>query len=209
MNPTRILHGLGVTELIIASVVIVSLIGFASEKIKRALLLSPYRVVRRGEVYRLFTAGWIHADGMHLAMNMFVLYMFAGRVVAKLGPVMFAGLYLSAVVVAFLPTTLRHFNQPAYGSLGASGAVAAVMLSAILLYPHMTISLLFLPIPVPGVVFGALYIAYSVWRSHGSADNINHDAHFSGALYGALATFVLAPGAVQHTIRVVQHMLGA
>jgi len=207
MNPTRILHDFDVTELVIASVVVVSLIAFSSERIKRALLLSPYRV-KRGEVYRLFTGGWVHADGMHLAMNMFVLYMFAGRVVAKLGPMLFLGLYISAVVVAFLPTTLRYANQPAYGSLGASGAVAAVMLSAILLYPRMTISLMFIPIPIPGVVFGALYIAYSVWRSHSARDNINHDAHFSGAIYGALATFVLAPHAVENTVRVVRHMLG-
>ncbi len=207
MNPTRVLQGFGVTELIIASVVVVSLIAFSSERIKRALLLIPYRV-RRGEVYRLFTAGWIHADGMHLAMNMFVLYMFADRVVAKLGPMLFAALYVSAVVVAYLPTTLRHYNQPSYGSLGASGAVAAVMLSAILLYPHMTISLLFIPIPIPGIVFGALYIGYSVWRSSGSRDNINHDAHFSGAIYGALATLILAPGQVRNTVQVVRHMLG-
>ncbi len=198
---------LGVTELLIASVVAVSLIAFVSEPIKRALLLIPYRV-RRGEVYRLLTAGWIHADGMHLAMNMFVLYMFADRVVAKFGPLLFLVLYVSAVVVAHLPTTLRYWNRPGYGSLGASGAVAAVMLSAILLYPSMRIGLLFLPFSVPGFVFAALYLVYSVWQSYRAADNVNHDAHFTGAVYGALVTFAFAPTQVEHSVRIVRHMLG-
>jgi membrane associated rhomboid family serine protease len=204
--PAAVSH-LGVTLLIIVSVVAVSVIAFSSERIKRALILSPYQV-RRGEVYRLVTGGWIHADMMHLAMNMFVLYMFADRVVAKFGPILFAGLYVSAVVVAHLPTTLRYWNRPGYGSLGASGAVAAVMFSAILLYPQMRIGLLFLPFAVPGVVFGALYMAYSVWQSYSASDNINHDAHFTGALYGALVTWAIAPSQVEHTIRVIRHMLG-
>jgi membrane associated rhomboid family serine protease len=110
--------------------------------------------------------------------------------------------------VAHLPTTLRYWNRPGYGSLGASGAVAAVMFSAILLYPQMRIGLLFLPFAVPGVVFGALYMAYSVWQSYSASDNINHDAHFTGALYGALVTWAIAPSQVEHTIRVIRHMLG-
>lgn len=197
----------GMFYLIAISVVIVSVIAFASDKIKRALVLNPYRV-QKGEVYRLFTAGWIHADAMHLAMNMFVLFMFADRVVAKFGELFFAGLYISAVVVAYIPTTVRYRNHPRYSSLGASGAVAAVMLCAILVYPQMKLSLLFLPIAVPGVVFGALYIIYSMWRSWGADDNVNHDAHFSGALYGAAVTFLWAPKAVEHSISVMRHMLG-
>jgi len=204
--PAAVSH-LGVTLLLIASVVAVSLIAFSSERVKRALILSPYQV-RRGEVYRLFTGGWIHADMMHLAMNMFVLYMFANRVVAKFGPILFAGLYVSAVVVAHVPTTLRYWNRPGYGSLGASGAVAAVMFSAILLYPQMRIGLLFLPFAVPGFVFGALYMVYSVWQSYSASDNVNHDAHFTGALYGALVTWAIAPTQVEHTIGVIRHMLG-
>lgn len=207
MNIPATVSHLGVTLLIIISVVVVSVIALSSERIKRALMLSPYQV-RRGEVYRLLTGGWIHADVMHLAMNMFVLYMFADRVVAKFGPILFAGLYVSAVVVAHLPTTLRYWNRPGYGSLGASGAVAAVMLSAILLYPRMRVGILFLPFAVPGFVFGGLYMLYSVWQSYNASDNINHDAHFTGALYGAVATYVLAPKQVEHTVLVIRHMVG-
>jgi membrane associated rhomboid family serine protease len=99
-------------------------------------------------------------------------------------------------------------KNPRYNSLGASGAVAAVMFSAILLYPKMKMSLLFVPIPVPAVVFGALYMAYSVWRSYSVRDNVNHSAHFSGALYGAILTALWAPAQVESTLQVVRKMLG-
>jgi len=207
MNLLTTLRDYGVTVLIMASVAGVSLLAFASDSVKRALILNPYRV-RHGEVHRLLTAGWIHADMMHLAMNLFVLFTFADRVVAKLGPVLFAGLYFTSVIVAYLPTTLRHWKRPAYQSLGASGAVSAVMFSAILLYPRMKLSLLFLPIAVPGVIFGALYMLYSVWRSYDARDNVNHDAHFAGALYGALVTVVLEPKQVARSVVVVRQLLG-
>ncbi len=207
MDLEKIVREFGVTVLIMISVAAVSVVAFVSDTIKRALILNPYRV-RRGEVHRLLTAGWIHADVMHLATNLFVLFMFADRVVAKFGPLIFVAFYVSAVVVAFIPTTLRHMNQPRYNSLGASGAVAAVMFSAILLYPKMKMSLLILPIPVPGVVFGVLYMIYSVWRSYDVRDNVNHSAHFSGALYGVIVTAVLAPAQVERTIVVVRRMLG-
>lgn len=196
-----------VTELIIASVVLVSLLGLVSAAVQRALVLIPYRV-RLGQVYRLLTAGWVHADVMHLAMNMFVLYVFADRVRAKVGNELFVVFYVSAVVVAYLPTTFRYWNRPRYSSLGASGAVAAVMLSAILLYPRLKLRLLFLPFAVPGVIFGALYILYSVWHSYSSNDNINHDAHFAGAIYGAVVTFLYAPAQVEHTLHVLQKLVG-
>jgi membrane associated rhomboid family serine protease len=207
MDLQSILLNFGVTVLIMVSVAAVSVLAFVSETVKRALILNPYRV-RRGEVHRLLTAGWVHADVTHLALNLLVLFMFADRVVAKLGPLGFAALYVSAVVVGFLPTTVRHWNRPAYNSLGASGAVAAIMFSAILLYPRMKLSLLFLPIPVPGVVFGVLYMAYSAWRSYEARDGINHDAHFSGALYGVLVTVVVAPSQVERTVLVMRQMVG-
>ena len=198
---------LTVTEILIASVVVVSVDGFASDSVQRTLVLNPFRVVR-GQVWRLLTAGWIHADVVHLAMNMFVFYVFADLVRTKLGDGLFVALYVSAVVVAYLPSTVRYRNRPRYSSLGASGAVAAVMLSAILLYPRLKLRILFLPFPVPGAVFGALYILYSIWRSWGSDDNVNHDAHFAGAIYGALVTFLYSPARVEHTLRYFEKLIG-
>lgn len=207
MNFPAVFQNLTVTEILIASVVVVSVVGFASDAVQRALVLNPYRVWR-GQLWRLLTAGWIHADVVHLGLNMFVLYVFADRVRAKLGDSLFIGLYVSAVVIAYLPSTLRYRNRPRYSSLGASGAVAAVMLSAILLYPRMKLALLFIPFPVPGAVFGALYLLYSVWRSWGSDDDVNHDAHFAGALYGGLVTFLYSPAQVEHTLQYLVKLVG-
>jgi membrane associated rhomboid family serine protease len=206
MTLHAILRKLTTIHLLMISVALVSLLAFASKRIKRALILSPTRV-RRGEVYRLLTAGWLHGDLMHLLMNMYVLSLFADRVLAVFGEALFLALYVSAVVMAYVPTTIRFRNEPKYSSLGASGAVAAVMLSAVLLDPTISLRFMFFPVRVPGVVFAILYMLYSVWHSAGSDDNINHDAHFSGALYGALATIVWAPDSVLRTIRVMRRFL--
>lgn len=197
---TRILD-LPAPMLLIGSVVIVSLAGWLSQPLYRALILNPYRVRRSGEVYRLATAGWLHKDLTHLAFNMLTLYFFAEQTVRALGATRFLVLYLSAVVVAFVPTTLRHLRNPAYNSLGASGAVAAVMFSAILLYPKLRLQLMFLPIPVSGPVFALAYLAYSVWRSHAAGDGVNHGAHLSGAVYGSLLTYLFEPARVERTMR--------
>src|SRR5262245_45542437 len=148
-----------VATLLIASIVVVSASAWVSKAILSALILSPILVVKRLQLYRLLTAGWIHADPTHLIFNLLTLHSFAGAVVLVLGEVKFAILYISAVVVAFLPTTVRHMNNSRYTSLGASGAVAAVMFSAILLRPNLRLSLFFLPIPVPGFVYACLYLA--------------------------------------------------
>jgi membrane associated rhomboid family serine protease len=207
MTLRSLLSRLTTVHLLMLSVALVSVVAFASERVKRALVLSPVRV-RRGQVYRLLSAGWVHADFMHLVTNMFVLSLFADRVLAVFGDTLFVTLYVSAVVMAYLPTTVRYRNHPKYNSLGASGAVAAVMLSGILLEPNMQLRLLVLPMRVPAVVFGVLYMLYSVWHSQGSDDNINHDAHFSGAVYGALATAVWAPDHLVRSVRVFRRFVG-
>ncbi|HRI66119.1 MAG TPA: rhomboid family intramembrane serine protease, partial [Polyangium sp.] len=127
-----IVTSLPVHLLLIASVVVVSLIGLFSDSVKLALILNPYRVRHKGQIHRLLTAGWLHRDFGHLAFNMLTLYFFANDVLRVLGPVRFVALYVSAVVMSFIPTTLRYMNKPEYASLGASGAVAAVMFSAVL-----------------------------------------------------------------------------
>jgi membrane associated rhomboid family serine protease len=186
---------------LIASVVLVSLVAWLYKPMQRALILHPYRVRKNGEVYRLLTAGWVHADVSHLVFNMFTLYVFADRVLQVLGATRFLVLYAGTVVVAFIPTTLRYMRKADYGSLGASGAVAAVMFSAILLYPKLKLYLMFIPIPVPGLVFALGYLAYSAWHSHAAGDNINHDAHFSGAACGALMTYLFEPDRVVRTLK--------
>lgn len=201
MNGTLARLPLSVPLLLIASVVLVSLLALASRPVQRALVLHPYSVRKSGQVYRLLTAGWVHADVTHLAFNMLTLYFFADRVTQVLGATRFLVLYVVTVVVAFIPTTLRYLRKPEYSSLGASGAVAAVMISAILLHPKLKLHLMFIPIPVPGLVFAVFYLAYSAWHSRGAGDNINHDAHFSGAACGAILTYLFEPDRVVRTLK--------
>jgi membrane associated rhomboid family serine protease len=192
---------LSVPMMLIASVVAVSLLGWLIKPLQRALMLIPHRVRERWEIHRLLTAGWVHKDLSHLAFNMFSLYFFADQALRGLGVTRFLALYVSAVIVAFVPTTLRYMRVPNYGSLGASGAVTAVMFSAILLYPTMKLRVLYLPMPIPGYVYAAGYLVYSVWHSYSAGDNINHDAHLSGAFYGALCTYAFEPAQVERALR--------
>jgi membrane associated rhomboid family serine protease len=197
---TQIL-ALPVIFLLIASVVLVTLLAWSYKPIQHALMLTPYKVRKSGQVYRLLTAGWLHGDASHLIVNMLALYFFAEHAMRVLDVPRFLLLYISAVIVAFIPTTLRHMRNPNYHSLGASGAAAAVMFSAVLLNPKLKLALLFLPIPVPGLIFACAYLAYSFWQSYQSSDGINHDAHFSGAVYGAVLTYVFEPARVERALK--------
>jgi membrane associated rhomboid family serine protease len=192
---------LTVALIVMASVAVVSLIAWAIKPLKYAMILNPYRVRTGFQVHRLLTAGWIHADPGHLIFNMITLYFFAAPVERALGSVLFLVLYVSGVVVSFIPTTLRHMKNPNYNSLGASGAVAAVMFSAILLDPNLKVSLVFLPIGIPGIFYALGYLAYSAFSSWRAKDGVNHGAHISGALYGSLLTFILEPTRVARTLQ--------
>jgi membrane associated rhomboid family serine protease len=198
--PARAL-ALPVTLLIIASVAIVSVLGLVIKPMRNALMLNPYLVRERWHVHRLLTAGWVHGSISHLVFNMLSLYFFGDEALKVLGPATFVALYVSAVVLAFVPTTLRHMRNPKYNSLGASGATAAVMFSAILLNPKLKIYVLFIPIPVPAVFFAIGYLIYSAWSAHAERDGVNHDAHFAGAIYGVIFTYVFEPALVQKAIK--------
>lgn len=194
-------YPLPVPLILIASVVGVTVLGWTIKPLQRALTLIPARVRDSFQVYRLLTAGWVHKDATHLGFNMLSLYFFADPVLKVLGVTAFLALYVSAVVVAFIPTTLRYLRTPNYASLGASGAVAAVMFSAILLDPTIKLQLMLLPIPVPGFVFAIGYLAYSMWRSYRAGDGVNHDAHLGGAIYGVLFTYAFAPKLVERALK--------
>ncbi len=197
MNPM----GLSVGLLIVLSVVVVSASAFSNPARLERLILIPARVVEKKEYYRLLTAGWVHGDVAHLLFNMLSLYFFAGIVEQALGTLGFLLLYVSAIVVGFVPTVVRHRGDRHYRSLGASGAVSAVIFSAIVVNPGLSMFLLFVPIPIPGWLFALAYLAYSAYSAHRGAGNINHDAHFTGAVYGVALTLVLEPGLVASGMR--------
>ena len=194
------------TLFIIIITVFVSLLAWQSPQLMQRLIFYP-PAVQRGQVDRFVTYGFIHADGMHLFFNMFTLYSFGqavqGLFMSRLGSLGFVLFYLAALVVAIVPTYLKQKNNPRYSSLGASGAVSAVIFSYILMNPWST--LLLFVIPVPAIVFAVAYVAYSVWADRQGRGSINHSAHLVGGVFGMLATIAIEPGIVAHFFNQLMH----
>ena len=194
------------TLFIIIITVVVSLLAWQSPQLMQRLIFYP-PAVQRGQVDRFVTHGFIHADGMHLFFNMFTLYSFGqavqGLFMSKLGSLGFVLFYLAALVVAIMPTYLKQKDTPRYSSLGASGAVSAVIFSYILMNPWST--LLLFVIPVPAIVFAVAYVAYSVWADGQGRGSTNHSAHLVGGIFGMLATIAIEPGIVAHFFNQLMH----
>ncbi len=188
------------TLLIIALTGLISYNAFTNRNFLAQTIFHPYSIRENREWYRFLSSGFIHSGWMHLIVNMYVLYMFGELVehwyLAKLGSVvhlLYLFMYLSAIIVSGWISYIRHAGDPSYRSLGASGAVSAVVFSAILIVPGMSLSLLFIPIWLPAWLFGLLYIAYSIIMSKSGKGNINHDAHLLGAVYGFALTALIDP----------------
>jgi len=185
-----------VTIALIAANVIVSLMAFNNQDILSKAIMWPYGVKRHNQYYRFVTSGFIHAYYMHLFFNMFTLYFF-GRAVESIftiaglgGKVAFLALYFLGLIASDIPTFLKHRNNYNYHCLGASGAVSAVVFAAIVFNPWAPIYI-FAALPVASVIYAVLYIAYCVTMSRRGGDNINHDAHLWGALFGLGFTITL------------------
>jgi membrane associated rhomboid family serine protease len=194
-----------ITLALVAVTALVSWQAWERPRLLERLILWPPAIDRQQQYDRLLTHGFIHADWMHLIFNMVTLYSFGQAMEryfsARIGPVGYLLFYLSAVVIAILPTYMQHRHDPQYRSLGASGAVSAVLFASILLDPWMGIYLFLIPIPVPAFIFAGLYIGYSMWMDKRGGDNINHSAHLWGALYGVMFTLLQQPEMAGQFIR--------
>ncbi|MDN3519429.1 rhomboid family intramembrane serine protease [Aquisalimonas lutea] len=156
--------------------------------------------VRRGEWWRLLSHGFIHADAGHLVFNMITLFFF-GRImeqvlIPRIGAAGFVLFYLAGIVLAALPSQFRHRDNPRFLSLGASGAVAAVLFAYILIQPWAM--LVVFVVPVPAIVFAAAYVGYSLWAEHQGGGRINHSAHLGGAAWGVIFLAGLEPAVLPH-----------
>ncbi len=191
------------TLYIIIATVIVSLLAFQDRRVFDRCLFEPYVINARGDWSRLVTHGFIHGNVPHLAVNMFVLYMFGPYVEEgyreiigpAAGPV-FLALYIGAIALSSLPGYFKHKWDPTYRAVGASGATSAIVFASILMYPTSELALLFLPIPLPAWLFGILYLIYEWYMGKRGGDGIAHDAHFFGALVGLGVTVLLDPHSV-------------
>ncbi|MFT3827839.1 MAG: rhomboid family intramembrane serine protease [Chitinophagaceae bacterium] len=187
-----------ITLIIIIITVLVSISAFSNEKIMNDLIFYPPAVTYDKQWYRFFTCGFIHADFAHLIFNMYALYLFGSGVekyfeyiFGAKGRILYLLLYVTSLFVCLLPTYAKHKEDGYYRSLGASGAVSAVIFASILLDPVRGIGIIFIPIYIPGFIFGAIYLVGSSLLDKRGGGNINHSAHIWGALYGiAFLVFV-------------------
>lgn len=167
------------------------------------LTMNPYQIISRKQYYRLLSSGFIHRDHMHLIFNMFSFYFFGTQLeyifqylFGSAGSIHFIFLYLAGIVISDLPTLLKNKNNYQYNSLGASGAVSAVIFACILFMPLQDICL-YGVLCFPGFILGAVYLIYSYVSAKKSRDGINHDAHLFGALFGIVYCIVVYPDSIR------------
>jgi len=180
------------TVIIIIITCLVSIVAFSNHKILDDLIFWPPAINNRKQYYRFFTCGLIHADFIHLGFNMYSLYIFGEYVEVKFmqlfgeqGRLFYLIMYVTALPICLLPTYMRNRNNYHYRSLGASGAVSAVVFAFIFLEPLRKLGLIFLPgLMIPGFIFGLIYLGVSTFLDRKGGGNINHSAHVWGALYG-------------------------
>jgi membrane associated rhomboid family serine protease len=160
--------------------------------------------IRSGEQIRMISSGFLHVDIGHLAFNMLSLYFFAPVVYGILNNFSFVLIYFASLIFGSLLTMIFHKNEYNYSAVGASGAVMGIIYSAILLDPSLDIYFFFIPIPIPGYIFGIGYLLYSIYGMKAKSDNIGHTAHFGGAIGGYLFTLMKKPSLfVDNTFMVV------
>ncbi|MDP9230118.1 MAG: rhomboid family intramembrane serine protease [Bacteroidota bacterium] len=187
-----------ITVIIIIITSLVSLGGFSNQKIIDDLIFYPPAITERRQWYRFITCGLIHADFGHLLFNMLSLYLFGKFVEDKFieifqtnGRMLYLAMYILSLIISLLPTYFKNRNNHNYRSLGASGAVSAVVFAGLMVAPYVEVGFFFIPPIIPGFIFGPLYLIISTFLEKRGGDNINHSAHIWGALFGVAFIIVL------------------
>jgi len=202
---------ISITLIIIIINVVVSFMAFNNATLFQKSLMNPFMIFKKNEYWRFITSGFIHGSYVHLGFNMFTFYFF-GQVVERvfgqvIGPgsiLLFIFFYLSALIISDLPVAWKRRDQINYNSLGASGAVAAMVFASIIYFPMNEIYI-FGIIGIKGFILGIIYIIYSYTQGKKMSDNINHEAHLYGAIYGVLFAIIIHPHAVKGFIEQISH----
>lgn len=188
------------TLLLVLANLAISIPAFNNSKLMNDLIFYPPSITNHKQYYRFITHGFLHADVPHLAFNMVALYSFGGAVekifsleclFGSIGKFYYLLMYMAALVIATLPTYLKNKQNYHYRSLGASGAVSAVVFAGITLLPQIPINFMFIPIDIPGYIFGLAYLGISAYLDRKGGGNVNHSAHFWGAAFGIVVTILL------------------
>ena len=198
-----------ITLVLIAINCILSFMCFSNNDLLNKLIFHPPAVAQQRQWYRFLTSGFIHKDGNHLLLNMITLFFFGmvlepGFTTLGLGPVLYAVFYLSAIIVSEIPTYIKKRNDENYYSLGASGAVSAVVFAIVLFAPWELIYLKFF-IPIPFILYAVGYIIYSFYMDRKGTDHVGHSAHLWGALYGIVFMLIAYPDSLKIFMDKITH----
>ena len=174
---------------------------YGSPKIIESSLFRPYWFLRRRQYATIVTSGLVHADLPHLIFNLITFYFFAFQLEKQIGGARFAALYLIGLVVSDAGTYFKHRNDPDYASLGASGAISAVLFASIVYFPWQKLFIIPIPVPIPAPIFAIGYVAYSWYSARHARGRINHDAHLGGALAGLAFVALTDPGAYRQLLQ--------
>ena len=197
------------TLILILIIVLISAFAFNQKDIMSQLQFNAYQIVHRHQYYRILTHAFVHANWEHLIVNIIVLFSF-GTLVERyfqmyfgtIGTYYYLVLFFGSVVFSSLLSLYKQRNNPYYNAIGASGAVSAILFTAIFFDPWSNIYF-FGILPIPGIIFGALYLYYSYYMSTKKSDNIGHDAHFLGAVFGFFFPVILQPSLLMDFVKVL------
>lgn len=198
------------TLTIVVATALISFAAFQNRELMSKLMFNAYLVKHSNDWYRVVSHAFIHSGWMHLGVNMWVLWMFGEMVEGAYGDVRgiaglfgYGALYLGGILFATLPAYKKHQDNFSYNAVGASGAVAAVLFSAIYFAPTMDLYLMFIPIPIPAILFGIGYLVLEWYLDKKSNDNIAHDAHFWGAAFGFSFSALFIPSQMEYFIAAI------
>jgi membrane associated rhomboid family serine protease len=190
---------MSVLYILIGIIIIISATAFNQPSLIGKYQFNAYQIIKRKEYIRLLSHGFLHGSWSHLLINMFVLYSFGQAVIyyfnmafPQQGVILFLLLFFSALLFSSLYSLFKEKDNPHYNAIGASGAVSAVVFTSIFFAPYAKLYLFF-AIPIPGIVFGIAYLIYSRVMAQKNIDNVGHDAHFWGAVFGLIFPIIYKP----------------
>jgi membrane associated rhomboid family serine protease len=202
---SNFIHGAPASAVILALMIVASLVAlYAAPQVLERHLLRPHWLLPRRQYATVVTSGFLHADLPHLLFNGFTFWAFGFSLERAIGTPHFVALYAFGLLVSAAGTSFAHRHQPEYASLGASGAILAVLFASIVYTPTQSIFILPIPVPIPAPLFALLYLAYTVWASRQTGrGRINHDAHLAGAVAGMVFVLLTDPAAFGRALRQV------